>query len=456
MSTTPPGPKGVPVFGNGRQYARDPFQFITACAEAYGDVVRLDLGPRETYMLTNPRDVERVLVSEWVKFRKPDLDAGIDDLLGDGLLLSEGDTWEKQRDLANPAFHARRVGALDDVMVDHAEETVADWAVGDRVDLQLEMARLTVKIIVSAMFGTNVSEAKIRRVQENLEPLGQRFEPSPIRAIVPDWAPTAENRKFDAAVAALEDVLDDILAQRRGTQETHPDPAGDATGRDVPMDLLSILLRARDRGEQSDRQLRDELMTMLLAGHDTTALTLTYTYYLLSEHPAVRDRVHAEIDEIDGTPTAGDVRGLKYVDRVLSEAMRLYPPVYTVFREPKTDVRIAGYRIPQGSIIMIPQWGIHRSDRWYDDPLTFDPDRWAPERRADRPRFSYFPFGGGPRHCIGKQLSLLEAKLILATVGSEYTLDYEGPDLDLRGSLTMHPDHPMPMRVRPRSDSPGR
>jgi cytochrome P450 len=219
------------------------------------------------------------------------------------------------------------------------------------------------------------------------------------------------------------------------------------------MDLLSILLRARDRGEQSDRQLRDELMTMLLAGHDTTALTLTYTYYLLSEHPEVRDRVHAEIDGIDGRPTAADVRGLEYVDRVLSEAMRLYPPVYTLFREPKTDVRIAGYRIPKDAIVMIPQWGIHRSDRWYDDPLTFDPDRWAPERRADRPRFSYFPFGGGPRHCIGKQLSLLEAKLILATVGREYTLSYEGPDLDLRGSLTMHPDHPMPMRVEPRSES---
>lgn len=453
MSTTPPGPKGVPVFGNGRQYARDPFQFITACTEAYGDVVRLELGPRETYMLTNPRDVERVLVSEWAKFRKPDLDAAIDDLLGDGLLLSEGDTWQRQRDLANPAFHARRIAGLDDVMVDHATETVADWSAGDRVDVQLEMARLTVRIIVSAMFGTTVDEATIRRVQENLEPLGQRFEPSPMRAIVPDWAPTAENREFDAAVAALEDVLDDILAQRRGTQETHPDPAGDATGRDVPMDLLSILLRARDRGEQSDRQLRDELMTMLLAGHDTTALTLTYTYYLLSEHPEVRGRVHAEIDEIDGRPTAADVRGLEYVDRVLSEAMRLYPPVYTLFREPKTDVRIAGYRIPKDAIVMIPQWGIHRSDRWYDDPLTFDPDRWAPERRADRPRFSYFPFGGGPRHCIGKQLSLLEAKLILATVGREYTLSYEGPDLDLRGSLTMHPDHPMPMRVEPRSES---
>ncbi len=450
MSTTPPGPKGVPLFGNGRQYARDPFEFISACTDAYGDVVHLELGPRETYMLTNPRDIERVLVSEWEKFQKPDLDDAIDDLLGDGLLLSGGDTWRKQRDLASPAFHARRINGLGNVMVGHTQDALADWQDGDQIDVHLQMARLTVRIIVSAMFGTDISADRVERVQENLEPLGQRFEPSPVRALVPEWAPTAENRKFDAAVAELEDVLDDILARRRGTAHDHPDPAGDATDADVPMDLLSILLRAKEDGEQTDRQLRDELMTMLLAGHDTTALTLTYTYYLLSEHPQIRERVHEEIDSLDGTPTASDVRGLSYLDNVLSEAMRLYPPVYTMFRQPKTDVRIAGYRIPAGSVLMVPQWGVHRSERWYDDPETFDPSRWEPQRRAERPRFSYFPFGGGPRHCIGKQLSLLEAKLILATVGQEYRFDYEGPDLDLRGSLTMHPDHPMPVRLRER------
>ncbi len=450
MSTTPPGPNGIPVLGNGRKFASDPFQFMTACEDAYGDVVRLDLGPRQTYMLTNPRDVERLLVSEWAKFRKPDLDSAMDDLLGDGLLLSDRDTWEGQRELANPAFHASRVAGLDDVMVDHATDAVDDWTAGGQVDIHLQMARLTVRIIVSAMFGSDIDAATVRRVQENLEPVGQRFEPSPVRAIIPDWAPTAENRQFDAAVAELESVLDDILADRRGTaaDPSHPDPAGDATGQELPMDLLSILLRARDRGEQTDRQLRDELMTILLAGHDTTALTLTYTYYLLSKHPEVRDRVHAEIDAIDGTPTAADAQQLDYLDNVLSEAMRLYPPVYTLFREPKTDVRIAGYRIPSGSVILLPQWAIHRSSRWYDDPEQFDPDRWSAERRRSRPRFSYFPFGAGPRHCIGKQLSLLEAKLIVATVGSQYELDYEGPEMDLRGSITMHPDHPMPMRVR--------
>ena len=450
MSTRPPGPRGEPVFGNGRRYSRDPFSFMTAVADAYGDVIRLDLGPRETYMLTNPRDVERVLVSEWATFGKPNLDDAIDDLLGEGLLMSGGDRWQRQRELANPAFHARRIAGLDDAIVGHTEDALAGWSDGDRIDVQLELARLTVRVIVTAMFGTDITDERVRSVQEHLEPLGQRFEPNAMRRLIPDWAPTRENREFEHAVATLEDVIDDLVARRQGTEETAADPAGDAVDSPMPMDLLSILLRARERGEQTDDDLRDELMTMLLAGHDTTALALTYSFYLLSQHPEAKARFRREVDALDGAPTADDVADLTFTDRVLSESMRLYPPVYTLFRESKVDTRIAGYRIPEGSLLMLPQWVVHRSDRWYDDPREFDPGRWAPERARERPRFAYFPFGAGPRHCIGKQFSLLEAKLILATVGREFDFEYEGPDLDLRGSLTMHPDHPVPLRLSAR------
>ncbi|TKX76092.1 cytochrome P450 [Halorubrum sp. GN11_10-6_MGM] len=463
MSATPPGPMGDPLFGNGRQFADDPFGFLRACADSYGDVVRLDLGPRETYMLTNPADVERVLVADAARYRKPQFDDAMDALLGDGLLMSEGETWQRQRKLANPAFHNRRIGALAGVMADHTASHVADWEAGDVVDLQLELARLTVKIIVTAMFGADIGDEEVKTVQENLEPLGARFEPDPRRYLIPDWMPTRENREFDAAIDTLESVIDDIVARRRGTErDPSADPAGpDGTGvrgppgdpdADLPMDLLSVLLRARDRGEQTDENLRDELVTMLLAGHDTTALALTYAFYLLSNHPRARDRVAAEAAEAtsDGTPTADDVREMEYTERVLNESMRLYPPVYTLFREPKLDVKLGGYRIPEGSALMVSQWAIHRSERWYDDPEAFDPDRWTPERRSERPRFAFFPFGGGPRHCIGKAFSLMEAKIILATVCSRFDLDYEGPDLSLRGSLTMHPDHPVPVRIRER------
>ena len=237
---------------------------------------------------------------------------------------------------------------------------------------------------------------------------------------------------------------------------TEDDPTAavtDGNEAGAPMDLLSVLLRAQGRGEQTDRQIRDEMMTMLLAGHDTTALTLTYTWYLLSQHPDAEAAVQEEVEAVCGgeTPTAADVRRFDYVERVVQEAMRLYPPVYVIFREPQVDVRLGGYRVPKGSAVMLPQWVVHRSPRWYDSPEEFDPDRWLPARRTDRPRFSYFPFGGGPRHCIGKRFSMMEAQLILATVAQEYELDYVRDEpFDLRGSLTMHPEEPMGMRLRER------
>jgi cytochrome P450 len=226
---------------------------------------------------------------------------------------------------------------------------------------------------------------------------------------------------------------------------------------DGPMDFLSILLRARADGEQTNRQLRDEMMTMLLAGHDTTALTMTYTWYLLSKHPEAERRVHAELDEqLDGErPTMADVRELEYTEWVINEAMRLYPPVYTIFRTPKRDFEVGGYTVPEGATIMLPQYAVHRSERYWEDPETFDPERWKPEHRKERPRFAYFPFGGGPRHCIGKHLALLEARLILATTASRYRLEFTGEDpLELLPTLTAHPRNGMPMRVERRADAP--
>ena len=252
--------------------------------------------------------------------------------------------------------------------------------------------------------------------------------------------------EFEDAVAELETVIDDIVAKRRDDIGTEDDP-------DAPMDFLSILMRARAAGEQTDRQLRDEMMTMLLAGHDTTALTLTYTWYLLSEHPEVERRLHEEIDAVvdDGRPTMADVQELEYTEWVIKEAMRLYPPVYTIFRQPKAPVDIDGYTVPDSASIMLPQWAVHRSEKYWDDPETFDPERWRPERARERPRFAYFPFGGGPRHCIGKHLAMLEARSIVATTASRYRLHFEGDSpLELLPTLTVHPRDGMPMRVERR------
>jgi len=445
MADAPPGPTGEPLFGDGRRYAADPFSFISALEDSYGGIARFDMGPLDTYMVTEPTAIERVLVSEADRFEKPPFqDDALGDLLGDGLLLSSGDTWRQQRELANPAFGMDRLSGMADRVTDHAESRVADWERGDVVDIERAMTRTTLDVILDLMMGVELPESRIRTVEEQLEPLGARFEPDPLRFAMPEWVPAPDDAEFQGAVSTLEDIIDEIVAAR---METIGDPEAD----EGPMDFLSVLLRARERGEQSPEQLRDELMTMLLAGHDTTALTLTYSWYLLSEHPTARERFHEEVDAVlDGDrPGFEHVREFEYVEWVVREAMRLYPPVFTLFRTP-TDgaVELSGYEVPEDGTLMLPQWGVHRSERFWDEPERFDPERFSPDRRADRPRFAYFPFGGGPRHCIGKHLAMLEAQLILATTADRFTLDYVGETpLELQPSLTVHPRQTMEMRV---------
>jgi cytochrome P450 len=447
MTASPPGPRGEPLFGSGRKYSKDPFRFLSACEQAYGDIVAFELGRLPTYMLTNPADIERVLVSEADNFRKPDFQSdALGDLLGEGLLLSEGDTWEQQRQLTNPAFAMGRLANFADRIVDHADTMLATWDDGQTVNVEQEMTTVTLDVIADLMLGTELSEERVETVRQSLDPLGAQFEPDPISFAAPNWLPMPGDREYQQALDTLEGVVGDIIAERRGTE-------GDADAEEgVPMDMLSILLRAQDRGEQSAEQLRDEVVTMLLAGHDTTALTLTYTWYLLSEHPSAREKVHEEIDSVvDGRPTMDDVQEFEYLEWVIDEAMRLYPPVYTIFREPTTDVELAGYPIEEGAALMLPQWAVHRSERWWDDPEQFRPERWGSERQQERPRFAYFPFGGGPRHCIGKHLAKLEAQLILARTADQYDLKYarEG-HFEYRPTLTLHPKDGMPMTVRER------
>jgi cytochrome P450 len=446
MADVPPGPKGEPLFGASRRYARDPFSFIEALEATYGDVARFEMGPMETYMVTDPATIERILVSEADRFRKPDFqNDALGDLLGDGLLLSEGDTWAHQRELATPAFSMSRLGGMADRVADHADRMTDRWTPGETVDGESEMARVTLNVILDLMLGVELPADRIDTIEAQLEPLGRRFEPEPLRFAAPDWVPMPGDEEFESAVATLEEILDEIIETRRGTEG---DPHGEG-----PNDFLSVLLRAQGRGEQSAEQLRDEMMTMLLAGHDTTALTLTYTWYLLSEHPGMAERVRREVDDVvgDASPEMAHVREFEFLEWVINESMRLYPPVFTIFRSPTDPVQLAGYEVPAGASVMLPQWGVHRSDRYWTDPEAFDPERFSPDRRADRPRFAFFPFGGGPRHCIGKHLALLEAQIIVATVASEFHLDFTGDQpLEFLPSLTVHPRQEMTMRVTER------
>ena len=312
------------------------------------------------------------------------------------------------------------------------------------VDVEEAMTRVTLGVITDLMLGSDLSDERVQTIREALEPLGARFEPDPVRFAAPPWLPMPGDGEYDTAVKTMESVIADIVAERRGSE-------GDPETDEGPNDFLSILLRAHARGEQTEQQIRDEMMTMLLAGHDTTALTLTYTWYLLSQHPAVEQRVHEELDEHlgDNPPRMADLPALDLVERVIDEALRLYPPVYVMFRDPNEPVTFDGYTVPEDAIIMLSQWAMHRSERFWDDPDRFDPDRWADDEH--NPGFAYFPFGGGPLHCIGKHLAKLEARLILARTAQEYRLeDTREGELELWPTLTMHPRNGMPMRLQAR------
>lgn len=445
MRTFPPGPQDLPLLGNTHRYSRDPLSFIETLTRSYNGLSTFTLGTEQTYLVNDPGEIERILVSEDSKFQKSQTirSGSIDDLLGDGLLMSGGDFWQRQRQRAQPAFAPDRVMNFGETISGYAETMLSRWGDGEVVEIDPSMARITVKVIVSVMFGTELDDRTTQTVENNLEPLGKMFEPKPAQFLLPEWVPTPERIEFENAVANLEEVLDTLVHERKATE-------------DGEMDLLSILLRAQsDVDEVTEELVRDELMTILLAGHDTTALSLTYTWYLLSQHPEIERRVHDEIDEVlgDELPTASDVRDLDLTERVIQEAMRLYPPVYTTFREPTEPIQLGGYQVPEGALVMLPQWGVHRDPRWYDDPETFDPDRWTSDRASGRPNYSYFPFGGGPRHCIGKHLSMLEAQIILATVAQNCRLRLapeQSENLEFAPTLTMHPSDPIQMQVQKR------
>ncbi|WP_247003308.1 cytochrome P450 [Halosolutus gelatinilyticus] len=441
----PPGPRGVPIAGSLPRYAADPFRFVTELRDAYGDVAAFDLGPNRTYLFTAPTAVERVLVTEESAFSKPRFQTdALGDLLGEGLLLSEGETWRERRDIAGPAFAPDRISNLAPMMARRSVEMVDRWNDGDERDVEWEMTRTTLEIIVESMFGIDLDPGRSRQIRRLLEPIGRRFEPDPRRLVVPEWVPTPTQREFDRSIAELERIVD-VFVDRRRRRGIDPDDR----------DLLALLLRAREAGAIDEEGIRDELLTMLLAGHDTTALVLTYAWALLSEHPDVERRIHAEVDALFDDRddprelTAIDVRQLATLRNVLRETMRLYPPVYALFRQVDRPVEVSGYRLPEAAFVLLSQWATHRDPRYFDDPETFDPDRWTDPRH---PTYAYFPFGAGPRSCIGKGFTMLEAPIIAAIVAREFRLHRTQSDpIDLRGSLTAHPEGGMPMELVRRS-----
>ncbi len=426
----PPGPKPQFVIGNVPLAARNPLATLQSWANEYGDIFYYREGWTHVYFLNHPDLIEFVLVRNQQNFLKDRVVQNSRWFLGDGLLTSEGEYWKKQRRLAQPAFHRERIASYASVMTNYTDEMLSGWRDGAVLDVHQEMMRLSLRIVVRALFSSEadgteqISEAMDVLMHNNT---GARLVFPPFLRLLP-LPGMLELRR---AVGELNKAVYEIIALRRREKRDFGD-------------LLSMLMLARyeDGSQMDDQQLRDEVMTFLLAGHETTALALSWTWYLLSQNPHVEHRLHEELDRVleERAATPSDLSSLVYCERVIKEAMRLYPPAWSMSRSAIKDFELNGFRVPAGTNVVMSPWLMHRDPRFFPDPEKFDPDRWSREEARRLPRFAYFPFGGGPRQCIGASFAMMETVLLLATIAKRFRMGRaEGHAVTPAPSFTLRP-----------------
>lgn len=443
VKLNPPGPRQIFPGHMLLEFARRRLPFMVESAEKYGDIVFFKVGNERIYLFNHPDLIRDVLVTNQKNFIKSRALVRAKRVLGEGLLTSEGEFHLRQRRLAQPAFHRDRIAAYGCSMVDYAARSSSRLVNGSSLDMHEEMMKLTLAIVAKTLFSADV-ENEATEIGDALTTAFESFNIGilPFSEIL-EKLPLPYIKRFEAARARLDATIYRIIDERR--------TAGEDRG-----DLLSMLLLAQDtEGDgsgMSDTQLRDEAMTIFLAGHETTANALSWTWYLLSQHPDVEARFHQEIDALgDRLPRPDDQPLLPYTRMILAESMRLYPPAWAVGRRAINDFDAGGYLIPARSMVLMSQYITHRDPRFYPDPARFDPERWRPEVSATRPKFSYFPFGGGTRICIGEQFAWMEGILILATIARRWRLRYLGaspPEIEPR--ITLRPKGRLEMRAEKR------
>ncbi len=425
------GPKGHWLKGNLGQFIDGRLGFLEENFERYGDVFKIRLGPKPIVVFSHPDAIEEILVTKSKSFIKHFALRRTKRTLGNGLLTSEGDFWRRQRKLAQPAFNRDQIGKHAAMMVELAERMLNGWRDGQSRDAQDDMMRLTLEIAAKALFDADVTEESAG-ASEAMDFVMKAFTARLGKiAPFPEWFPTPLNIRLNRAVSRLDNIVFRMISDRRKSGEDRGD-------------LLSMLLKAQDEGGgMTDRQLRDEAMTLFMAGHETTANTLAWIVWLLAEHPEVEATLHAELDSVLGgrAPTLDDLHRLTYLDHVVTETLRLYSTVWLLGREAIEPVTIGGHLIPKGWTVYMSQWIVHRDPRWFDDPTEFRPERWADGLMKRIPRYAYFPFGGGPRICVGNNFALMETALILATIAGRFRLRL-APDANVvpLPTMTLRPE----------------
>ncbi|MGI8554269.1 MAG: cytochrome P450 [Dehalococcoidia bacterium] len=447
VTILPRGPRDNFLTGTLAEYQRDPLAFVTRTARRYGDVVFLRFGPTRLVLLSHPSLVEDVLITHHERFPKQRLVVRVlEPALGNGLFTSEGDFWRRQRRMMQPAFHRERLAAYADAMVDGAQRRLATWRDGEVRDFHQEMTQITLAIVAKTLFGADVSREAPgigRAVTELLEATNARMN-NLLTVFLPYRVPVPVHLRIRRAVGQIDALIYRIIAERR------------ASGGD-PGDLLSLLLHARDEDDGSqmtDRQVRDEAMTLFGAGHETTAVALAWAGYLLARHPQVEAKLVAELDQVlrGRAPTAADFPHLRYTQMVVEETLRLYPPAWAIGRDVRQNTAVGGYPLRAGTLLMMSPCVLQRDPRYYDQPETFEPERWRDGLAHRLPRFAYFPFGGGQRQCIGQGFAILEAVLVLATVVQQFRLSLR-PERRIVPAIafTLRPKGGVPMLLQRRT-----
>ena len=441
-SGLPPGPRGTLLGGNIHQFRTDILDFLLETARDYGPLASFRVGPRQVFLASGPDLIEQVLVTDAQRYIKHFGARAFKPVLGNGLVTSEGAFWHRQRKLIQPAFLKTRVQSYAPVMAELTNQMLNSWTPGKRVQIDFEFEVLTSKIALKTLF--DLDDRGDRERFDGVLKLAFNLMNERLRRIfkLPLWLPTPANRRLKRAVAELDQTVQSFIAAGRSRQ--HP---GD--------DLLSRLLVAQheDGTRMSDRQLRDEAMTLYLAGHETTALTLAWSWYLLSQHRRVEEKLVSEWKRVlrGAPPSSAHLSRLPYTAAVIAESMRLFPPVYVIGREATTELELGGYRVKPGYTVLMSQWVNHRDPKYFPEPEEFRPERWEHGFSKRIPKFAYYPFGGGQRICVGSAFALMEAAIIIAAVGQRYrfTLD---PDavIGIKTQITLLPANGIPATLERR------
>ncbi len=444
-----PGPKGQLFFGVARDLIAGAPAYLSHLADTYGPFVRFDIFFKRFTLVSDPELIREVLVTQAANFPKDDRDVTIlKRSIGHGLVAANGEEHKRQRRLTQPAFHTRRIDAYAGTMVEYTEAMLDEWADGQQLDVAEAMSALTMLIVARTLFGADRVAMKdtaerIGAAIHVIQAASDKEFQSPL--VLPEWLPTTLNRQRRAAREVLYEIIDRLIAERRA--QGHTADSGD---------LLSMLLLSRDEAgdRMSDDEVRDQLVTLFVAGHETTSNALTWTWYLLSQHPEAEARLHEEVDAVLGSrsPALADLPHLPTTMQIIKEAMRLYPPAWVVnVRRAAADTTLGPYAVKQGDRLWLSPFVMHRRPAFFPDPERFDPDRWTPERERALPKFAYMPFGGGPRVCIGNGFALMEAHLIVAAIARRYRLRLRpGHPIALNAQITLSNHGGMPMTVEAR------